>query len=246
MRRLVLISCLLACLTSAAMAQDRPVRLYAPGNLMETGLLKYILPRFSLKTQVRVALVDTPDAADLVLGDTGRALFQGAGQVWHLARQGDHAGAERLASWLTGDVGRRTVLAYAPEGDPLFSDPAPVEREAVAVIFEGDAVLGLAVSRVKCARCHTVEPGRTMGGIGSTPSFSLLRALPNWDARFAGFYLLNPHPSFTIIPDVTDPFPIDRPPPIVPVEMTLDEVAAVLAYVAAMEAADLGAPIQSQ
>ena len=45
---------------------------------------------------------------------------------------------------------------------------------------------------------------------------------------------------------MTAPFPINRPSPIVPVEVTLDEVEAILAYVAEMAPADLGAPIQFQ
>jgi hypothetical protein len=85
-----------------------------------------------------------------------------------------------------------------------------------------------------------------MNAIGSTPSFAVLRALPDWGARFQGFFALNPHPAFTQVADVTDPFPIDRPPPIIPVEITLDDLEAILAFVAAMEPADLGAPLLHQ
>ena len=70
-----------------------------------------------------------------------------------------------------------------------------------------------------------------------------MRAFPDWVDRFMGFYALNPHPAFTQIEGVSPPFDEARPSPIVPMEMTLDEVDAVLAYVAAMEAADLGAPL---
>ena len=85
-----------------------------------------------------------------------------------------------------------------------------------------------------------------MLGIGSTPSFFVLRALKDWDIRFQTFYSLNPHPSFTQIAEVTEPFPVDRPSPIVPVELTLDEFDAILAYVSALKPADLGAPLQLQ
>ena len=70
--------------------------------------------------------------------------------------------------------------------------------------------------------------------------------MPNWDTRFETFHLLNPHPSFTQIENVTEPFDPTLPPPIVPLTMTLDDLDAILAYVAGLEAADLGAPIQSQ
>ena len=61
---------------------------------------------------------------------------------------------------------------------------------------------------------------------------------------FQAFYVLAPHPAFTQIKDVTEPFPIDLPSPIAPMEITLDDLEAILAYVAEMPPADLGAPIQ--
>jgi hypothetical protein len=85
-----------------------------------------------------------------------------------------------------------------------------------------------------------------MTGIGSTPSFSVLRSLPDWSDRFSVFYVLNPHPSFTVIDGVTPPFATNRPPPIAPVVLTLDDLEDVLAYVAGLKPADLGAPLRHQ
>lgn len=236
----------LALLPLGAGAQDRLLRLYAPEGLRDTGLLGYLLPRFSLKTRVKVEQVADPGAADLLLGDRGLALFEGAGQIWHMDLTTDDPDAARFADWLTGDVGRRTVLAYAPEGTALFSPPSRTAKAPVEVSIVGDAKLGHEISRAKCRRCHAVDDASRMTSIGSTPSFGILRALPDWNARFAGFYLLNPHPSFMIIDGVTDPFRDSSPPPIVPIEMTLDELEAMLAYVSGLEAADLGAPIRHQ
>ena len=154
--------------------------------------------------------------------------------------------AARFADWLTSDVGQRTALAYAPDGVALFSEASKAEAEPVEVSFDGDARLGHEVSRAKCRRCHAVDEASRMSTIGSTPSFGILRSLPDWNERFAAFYLLNPHPAFMIIDGVTEPFSDQRPPPIVPIEMSLDEVEALLAYVSAMQAKDLGAPIQHQ
>lgn len=225
---------------------DRTVSLYAPAALVETGVMDYILPRFSLKTQIRVRLADAPDEADIVLGDDGRALFEG-GQVWHMrVRSEGHAPTDRFAQWLTGDIGRDTILAYAPEGEPVFTEAAPPERAVRAIAFAGDPKLGHAVSLAKCTRCHAVDEATRSAGIGSTPSFAVLRALPDWEQRFTAFYALNPHPAFTIIHEVTPPFDESRPSPIVPIALTLDEVEAVLAYVAEMQAADLGAPLAHQ
>lgn len=243
-RLLIVMIC--ALLPIGVAAEDRKLTLHAPPALEATGVLDYILPRFSLKTQVRVQRVADPAAADMVLGDAGRALFQGAGQVWRMTLANDDPDAARLADWLTSDVGSRTVLAYAPEGAPLFEAPDQAAAEAVEVSFDGNAEQGHQVSRDKCRRCHAVDDASRMSSIGSTPSFGILRSLPDWDERFAAFYLLNPHPAFMIIDGVTEPFDDRSPPPIVPIEMSLDEVEAMLAYVSAMQAKDLGAPIDHQ
>ena len=105
---------------------------------------------------------------------------------------------------------------------------------------------GLVASRVHCVRCHVISEDTRMTSIDSTPSFFLLRAFDDWEYRFQVFYILNPHPAFTQVEGVTEPFPISRPSPIVPVEMTVDEVEAIVAYVAGLEPADLGAPLQHQ
>lgn len=228
-------------------AKDGPVRLAAPQALVDSGLLRHALPRFSLKTQTRVELVPETAEADIALGDTGRAIFQGPDQLWKLeVRNPGHSGATRLADWFRSDVGQRTIASYAPDGAPLFGPPGEVDTETAPVDFGTDAELGHRVSREKCTRCHAVDAATTGWGIGSTPSFGVLRALPDWDIRFATFYVLNPHPAFTQIEDVTPPFPIDRPSPIAPVELTLQEVEAMLAYVAAMPATDLGQPLAHQ
>jgi len=85
-----------------------------------------------------------------------------------------------------------------------------------------------------------------MNAIGSTPSFALMRNFGDWEGRFQTFFLLKPHPAFTQVADVTDPFPDNLPSPIAPIEVTLDEIDAIVAYVATIAPADLGAPVQSR
>ncbi|KKL96084.1 hypothetical protein LCGC14_1848020 [marine sediment metagenome] len=82
-----------------------------------------------------------------------------------------------------------------------------------------------------------------MKGLGSTPSFALLRVFDDWQQRFTEFHALNPHPAFTLIDEVSPPFDPDRQPGIAPLRMTLDDLDAIIAYVATMEPADLGAPM---
>ena len=230
-----------------ARADDKRFRLSAPAALVESGLLDYLLPRFSLKTGVRIKVVGSDDPAEVTFGnEAGRPVFKGDGTLWRMARDGDHPGAARFADWLTSEIGQRTVTSYEVAGRAPFTLPEVAEEVEAAPIFDGDAAAGKRVSLVQCGRCHVVAPENRMNAMGSTPSFAVLRTLPDWAARFQSFYVLNPHPAFTQVEDVTAPFPIDRPSPIVPIEVTLDEVEAILAYVVEMAPADLGAPLQLQ
>ena len=224
-------------------------RLAAPEPLVDTGLLKYVLPRFSLKTGIRIEVVGVDEAADILLAPDaeGPRVFTGPTATWRMQiNTPSHEGAVRFSEWLTSDVGQRTVTSFAVDGETLFQLPAEEERQVAEVSFDGDPVLGLDLSVVHCARCHAVNDATRMNAIGSTPSFMVLRAMADWDIRFQTFYILNPHPAFTQVEDVTPDFPINRPSPIAPVEMTLGDLEAILAYVAEMAPADLGAPIQHQ
>lgn len=251
MRRFIVSTCLALASTfgpvTVAAAED--VRLAVPPVLMDSGLLDYVVPRFSLKTGVRIDMVGAQDSADLALTNqtAGTPVLQGPNATWSLlVLNGDNADAARFADWLGGEIGRRTITGFQVDGSAPFSPPQEARAKAVAVSFDGDAVLGKALSDDLCGRCHVVMDEKRMNDIGSTPSFFVLRAMRDWDSRFQSFFALNPHPAFTQVEDVTPPFPVDRPSPIAPVEMTLDELEAILAYVSDLEPADLGAPIEHQ
>src|SRR6056297_2383734 len=210
------ITCVLPFFAGKVRAAD-DVRIAAPKALVQSGLLDYVLPRFSLKTSVRVAVVSEQAQADLALTNqaAGTPVFQGPNATWSLMVLTESDDATRLAEWLTGKIGRRTITSFEVDGATPFSLPKAAKANVVEMSFDGDAVLGRKLSDKLCGRFHT-------------------------------FYALNPHPSFTQVADVTPPFPIDRPSPIIPVEMTLDDLEAILAYVSGLAPADLGAPLQHQ
>ncbi len=230
-----------------AMADDRLLWLAVPDTLVDSGLMRFMLPRFSMKTQVRVELVPPGTTAHAAIGDTGTPVFTGMGQTWSLdVLEPGHLGTDRFVTWITDVTGQRAITGYIVDGAQPFSLPAEEVTVIEVVEYDGDAVRGKEISRVHCGRCHVTAKGDEGLGIGSTPSFSALRGFEDWDARFAAFFALKPHPAFTQIEDVTHPFPIDRPSPIAPLELTLEDIEAILAYVAGIEPAALGAPIQHQ
>ena len=125
----------------------------------------------------------------------------------------------------------------------------PIEAKAVVAVeieIDGDAELGEEIALRRCGRCHVISKKNRFGGIGSTPSFGALKALPEWEARFQAFYALNPHPAFTQIEGVTEPFDPQRPSPIAPLELTQDELEALMAYVTSIKPKDLGGALVLQ
>lgn len=232
-------------MASPSIAQDDPLKLVVPESIEQSGFAQYLVPRFSLKTSIRITRVPPGEAAQMRFGDEGDLVFVGLGTEWRLAHDGDPR-AERFLKWLKSDVGKRTIESFGDTGGEDFSAEVAVVREEVATVYEGDSAEGEKLSLSMCGRCHVINEKNRMNGMGSTPSFAVLRALPEWDRRFATFHELNPHPSFTQIEGVTEAFDPSLPSPIVPLTMTLDDLEAILAYVSDIEAADLGAPVQSQ
>ncbi|MHA6262375.1 hypothetical protein ACXYMO_04165 [Arenibacterium sp. CAU 1754] len=240
----MLLLCLTLALSASPLSAQDTLGLSAPDAVRDSGLLKHLLPRFSLKTGVRV-IDDASGAMILAPDPPGVPVFLGNGIIYHL-RIGDDPRAAQFRDWLTSDIGKRTVESFQPDGTALYSASIDVAKVVTAPEISGDAALGAVLSLKHCGRCHVVGTVNQMNGIGSTPSFAVLRSLPDWNNRFEQFFVLRPHGAFTQIADVTEPFDPERPSPIVPLHMTLDDLDAILAYVAAIAAADLGAPLQTQ
>lgn len=229
--------------SATAQAQSANFTLSAAREVRDTGFLQHLLPRFSLKHGVRITQIE--EGGDVVIGRSGVPVFAGLDEVWHVAAT-DTAGPKLFTEWLLSDIGMRTIDAFQPEGVAVFSAQIVDETTQPILTFNGDPVQGETLSLEHCGRCHVINHANRMDGLGQTPSFALLRTFEDWRNRFARFYVLNPHPSFTQITNITEPFAAHLPPAIVPVEITQDEIDHILSFVATIAPADLGAPLQSQ
>ena len=242
---------LVLCLSLAAAplwGEARAVRLYAAPELVETGLLAYVLVRFRLKTQIRVELVER-EAAEVLLDaprDGAAALIRGPGGDYAVWVQAESQAALRLRDWLGSEIGLRTLAAYRQGGAQVVFALEAVEAVQEVALPEGDITAGRALALRNCGRCHVVGAENRMQGIESTPSFPLLRSLPDWQVRFATYYQRIPHPAFTQIEGLTEPFDAMLPPPIVPLALSVDEFNAIIAFVARIAPADLGAPLATR
>lgn len=236
--------CLSLTLCASPSWSQETLGLAAPAEVKESGLLQHILPRFSLKTGIRVVADDTGVLA-LETAPPGDPVFGRDGTVYHL-RIEDVPQHKRFRDWLLSDIGKTTVESFVPDEGSGFSASFEATATQEELVIDGDAIRGEELSMTHCGRCHVIGPQNRMNGLGSTPSFAVLRAMPDWSERFGAFFVLNPHPAFTQIDGLTQPFDPQRPSPIHPVEMTLDELEAILAFVSVIQAADLGAPLQLQ
>lgn len=110
----------------------------------------------------------------------------------------------------------------------LLCVPLSVVAHADGLVTEGRNV---AIQH--CGRCHVVDASNRMGGIGSTPSFKLLRSMEDWEERFTSFFARNPHPAFVSVEGLT----LERklPPNAAPFELSARHVDALMAFVRTMQ-----------
>jgi len=233
-------------------AQAQELRLAVPAGMAESGFLKHILPRFKLRYRVAILPVPADAPADLAFasGAEGRRVFAGRdGTPYGLRVLSGNAeatqGADKFLAWLTSAPGRAAIESYPRGGPPLYTAGLPEKTQALAPEITGDAAVGARLALVHCGRCHVVDQRNRMGGIGSTPSFAAMRGRANWFELFGNYWSANPHPSFTEVVGVTEPFGAGRVSHIAPVQITPGEIDAILAFVAGITAKNLGAPLQS-
>lgn len=257
----------LFCLPSAVIAADDKISLFADSVLQDSGFIRFLLPRFSLKTgvqidvQTHVVSRGMPGGADIVLtydSLSGAAVqvsrgFSGYGKIFQVfSYHGADASNERVqrntrfVDWILSETGQRTIEQFSNDGKHPFSRVANTVAQVAAPIFTGNAIAGESLSYTNCGRCHVISARNRMKGLGSTPSFPLLRTFEDWQYRFESFYALNPHPSFSQVIGVTAPFNRRLPPPISPLELTQENLEDIVAFVATIKPADLGAPIVHQ
>lgn len=221
-----------------------------PSEMLETGFHKQILPRFKFKHRVGIAPA-APDAdADMAFGDQGVRVFQRIEgpevRLEILTSDPDRqAQAGLFLDWLRSTPGQAAIEAFEVDGAAVYTTEVKVVEVEVEESFDGDSALGSRLALVHCGRCHVVDDRNRMGGIGSTPSFGALRARENWSSLFYAFFYENPHPSFTQVEGVTEPFDPNRQVHIAPLLITMEEIEAITAFVATLEPKSLGRPIQS-
>lgn len=93
----------------------------------------------------------------------------------------------------------------------------------------GDPEEGRKIATKHCSRCHVVGDHNRTGGIGSTPSFQVLRTMKDWRERFESFYARRPHPVHVRVAGL--PTLTELPPNAAPFTLTLADIDHILAFV---------------
>jgi len=234
-------------------ADHRDLILIVAPELDKSGLMRFLLPRFSLKTGVGIHVQLLADDATPPIGalrlhsGPGTPVLARNDRVFTLSQPDpDNKAAMQFHDWVRSDIGQRTISQFTPDDGVPFSGAANIQSEMQETVVSGDAKRGEVLAFANCGRCHVIGARNRMKGIGSTPSFALMRGFDDWEERFRGFYALNPHPSFTQIIGVTAPFDKSRPPPISPLRLTPREHDDIVAFTGTIEPVDLGAPLVHQ
>ncbi len=230
---------------AVATAAQADLTLRMPEDMLAEGFDKQLLPRFKFKHRIVVTPVTEGDA-DMVFGSDGNRVFQVIdGDVVRLDIQTDNPEAKTFLDWLRSGPGKAAIEGFKPDGSQIYTTQQAAVVVETTETFDGDKEVGSRLALVHCGRCHVVDERNRMGGIGSTPSFAALRGRDNWSDLFRAFWAHNPHPSFTQVEDVTEPFDPNRALHVAPVEITMDEIEAITAFVATITPKELGKPVQS-
>lgn len=246
--------CLSTLQEQKALAQDADLTVVVPQNLIESGFMKHVLPRFRFKTRIRAAALpegSDGDASLLSAENGGTAVMSAVdGAIFRFQTTTDDADkaakSTKLLQWLQSGPGRAAIEGFQPNGEQLFAPGAAKIVQEVKIEVEGDANLGSKLALLHCGRCHVIDSRNPFGGIGSTPSFGAMKNLSGWLESFSAFWTINPHPSFTQVEGITEPFNPSRPPPIAPLLLTLEEVEAITAFVVSMPTKDLGGAVEAR
>ena len=233
--------------------------------MVENGFLKYVLPRFSLKTQIRISRSSSTDPATVPEG----GYPDPAGSAWWPRPSGEGAArivrvplpmttetyaAVRLAASGTTRACRPPCGLAAIGGGAQYADqPSPIDGRgglSTAGRRTGAGGEGGGAGRSAGGREAGLFPlrpmpcgGRTQSdGRASAPRRPLARSGRSRIGRIGCWFSIRsiPHPSFTQVEGVTPPFDPARPPHIAPVELTIDDVEAIAAFARTIPPKDLG------
>jgi len=212
-------------------------------------LIRYIVPRFSLKTRIRFDRVDAGGDIQFVTEppENGTQVLElVSGETVYIRAAGEAAQStdyQAFVDWLISEPGRATIADFQIDGQQVAIPVDAQETAAVEVVIVGDPSHGQELSVNHCRRCHKVDRADKYSGIDNAPSFHAMRSFEDWYVRFSTFYTVSPHKALISVKGSG----IEKDHELItiaPIDLVISDINDIVAFVHSLTPLDLGKPIQ--
>ena len=218
-------------------------------TVIPSELVQYVIPRFSLKTRIRFDQVGSAGDIQLVTKQpkTGAEVLQlVSGETVYITAFGgavESSDYRAFVDWLVSEPGRATIADFELDGQQIAIPTAAVEAAPIEMVIVGNLDHGRELSRDHCRRCHKVDRADKYAGIDNAPSFHAMRSFDDWYIRFSRFYAVSPHKALISV----EGSGIEKNRALItiaPIDLQMDDINDIVAFVHSLTPLDLGKPIQ--
>ena len=213
------------------------------------ALVQYMIPRFALKTRIRFERVESDGEIQLSHDPDlmGVPIFTLQPNLTVMLvttlEDQDQAQFDIFRDWLQSGPGRSALSDFRQNGLQVAYPIEAPEEAPIKFVIVGDPVLGEEISTLHCQRCHKINRADKYSGVGNAPSFHAMRAFDDWYIRFSTFYNANPHKALIFV--AGSGIEKDRDMiAIAPIDMKIEDINHIVAFVHSLTPLDLGSPIQ--
>ena len=218
-------------------------------TVIPSELVQYVVPRFSLKTRIRFDQVESSGDIQLVTvrPETGAEVMKlVSGETVYVTAAGgtiESSDYRAFVDWLVSEPGRATIADFELDGQQIAIPTAADEVAPIEMVIVGNIDHGRELSRDHCRRCHKVDRADKYAGIDNAPSFHAMRTFDDWYIRFSMFYAVSPHKALISV----EGSGIEKNRALItiaPIDLQMDDINDIVAFVHSLTPLDLGKPIQ--
>ena len=218
-------------------------------TVIPSELVQYVVPRFSLKTRIRFDQVESSGDIQLVTvrPETGAEVMTlVSGETVYITAAGgavESSDYRAFVDWLVSEPGRATIADFELDGRQIAIPTAADEAAPIEMVIVGNIDHGRELSRDHCRRCHKVDRADKYAGIDNAPSFHAMRTFDDWHIRFSTFYAVSPHKALISV----EGSGIEKNRALItiaPIDLQMDDINDIVAFVHSLTPLDLGKPIQ--
>ena len=217
--------------------------------VIPSELVQYVIPRFSLKTRIRFDQVESAGDIQLVTErpETGAEVLKlVSGETVYITAVGgavESSDYRAFVDWLVSEPGRATIADFELMVSRSRFRRPPRKLLRIEMVIVGNIDHGRELSSDHCRRCHKVDRADKYAGIDNAPSFHAMRTFDDWYIRFSRFYAVSPHKALISV----EGSGIEKNRALItiaPIDLQMDDINDIVAFVNSLTPLDLGKPIQ--